>query len=322
MTDHGGNLDMAMASFGGSADDWIDLSTGINRVPWPMPQPSLAAHTALPTAAAMRALTEAARHCYRADGTIIPLAGAQQAIQLLPRLLPSGIARVLSPTYNEHAKSLTAAGWQVETVTDFADLAGADLAVVVNPNNPDGRRFAPDALAALSREVGQLIIDESFGDICPDLSLAPKTGAEGLWVLRSFGKFFGLAGLRLGFAIGPEAGAAALADLAGPWPISGAAIEAGTAALADTAWHDATRKRLAEDANRLDAITPWRLVGGTDLFRLYDTPDAIAAQQHLARHRIWSRIFPWSKRLIRLGLPAPEEWDRLAEALRSAQAAG
>ncbi len=313
MRDHGGNLDAAQARWGGQ--DWIDLSTGINRLPWSVPDLPARAWTDLPTRADMDRLAGAARAAWGVSGAIVPLAGASQAIQLIPRLGPPGLARVLSPTYNEHAAALESAGWRAERVAEPEALAGADLAVVVNPNNPDGRHMPPDALLALLPQVGALVVDESFADPTPRMSLAGETGRPGLWVLRSFGKFYGLAGLRLGFALGEEVAAARLAALAGPWPVSGAAVEVGAQALADRDWQRASADRLARDALRLDRLSPWPLVGGTALFRLYDTPDAGAAQERLARHRIWSRIFPWSPRLIRLGLPAPSEWDRVAMAL-------
>ncbi|MFT4151924.1 MAG: threonine-phosphate decarboxylase CobD [Paracoccaceae bacterium] len=313
MRDHGGNLDEARARWGGG--DWIDLSTGINRVPWPVPDLPSRAWTDLPTTADMRLLCDAARAAWGVSGAVVPLAGASQAIQLIPRLSSPGCARVLSPTYNEHAAALKIAGWRVEPVATPEALAGADLAVVVNPNNPDGRQLTPAALLALLPRVGTLVVDESFADPLPALSLAGESGRAGLWVLRSFGKFYGLAGLRLGFALATPEPAARLAALAGPWPVSGAAVDIGARALADQDWQRATTGRLAQDARRLDALSPWPLAGGTPLFRLYDTPDAAAAQERLARHRIWSRIFPWSPGLIRLGLPAPGEWDRVAAAL-------
>lgn len=322
MLDHGGNMDAAMARFGGGPQDWIDLSTGINRVPYPLPDLPARAWTDLPTQADMARLVTAAQEAWGIGGAVLPLSGAQQAIQLIPRLRGPGYARVLSPTYNEHAASLRAAGWQVEAVATLADLAGADLAVVVNPNNPDGQHHDADRLLDLVPQVGQLVVDESFADPYPGQSLAGQTGLPGLWVLRSFGKFYGLAGLRLGFALGPQADVARLSALAGPWPVSGAAIAIGCQALGDRLWQAQTVARLTEDAARLDALCPLVLGGGTALFRLYESPDAARVQEHLARHRIWSRIFPWSPRLVRLGLPAPVEWSRVAAALGQMRAAG
>ena len=178
--------------------------------------------------------------------------------------------------------------------------------------------FRSDLLALLPR-VGHLVIDESFADAVPQLSLAAEADRQGLLILRSFGKFYGLAGLRLGFAIGNAADVARLAAMAGPWPVSGAAIAIGSRALRDDAWAEATSARLVRDCVRLDEMMQaqgWRLVGGASLFRLYETPDAVAAQEKLARGRVWSRVFAQRPTWLRLGLPGSEaEWTRVAEVL-------
>jgi cobalamin biosynthetic protein CobC len=322
--DHGGNTDAARLRFGGDGADWLDLSTGINPVPYPMPDLPARSWTALPTRDDMAALSAVAAACYGTRAEVVPLAGAQGAIQAVPYLDARGAARVLGPTYNEHAAALRYAGWAVEEVGTPEALAGADLAVVVNPNNPCGRRHAPDALLALAGHVGCLVVDESFADAEPDLSLAPLLdGVGNVVVLRSFGKFYGLAGLRLGFALCDGALAGRLREMAGPWPVSGPAIAAGRVALGDTGWQATTCARLTRDAARLDAMAAaagWRLIGGTPLFRSYHVADATAAQESLARARIWSRIFPWSPTWIRLGLPGTEEdWARLSAALSAAR---
>lgn len=319
--DHGGDLDRAMAHFGGAPEDWIDLSTGINRQPYPIPTLAPRLWRDLPRAADMAALKAAAARAYGLSADqILPLSGAQAAIQAYPRLDRPGLARIIGPTYNEHAGALVTLGWRVETVSDLAGLAGADLAVVVNPNNPDGRFWGPEALLDASRGVGRLIVDESFADPVPNLSLAGKAGQGGLIVLRSFGKFWGLAGLRLGFLLGSADDVARVAALCGPWAVSGPACAIGAAALDDGAWRVATIARLAIEATRLDALAAmagWSLVGGAHLFRTYATPDAGQAQSQLARARIWSRIFPYSAHWIRLGLPGTaQEWARLEAALR------
>lgn len=317
--DHGGDLDKAIAEYGGSAEDWIDLSTGINRQPYPVPELTAEAWTRLPAAEDVRRLCGAAQRAYRSDAPIVPLAGAQAAIQLVPRMARAGRAAVLGPTYNEHAAALRASGWQVIEVATLDDLKGADLAVVVNPNNPDGRVHQPDDLSRLSENVGRLVVDESFVDATPELSLAPQAEETGVLVLRSFGKFYGLAGLRLGFVLGPSDDIARLRELAGPWAVSGAAIEIGSAALGDARWAAATMRRLKEDAERLDALAAtagWSRIGGTALFRLYSAADAAAVRAQLARHHIWSRAFPWSAHYLRLGLPGNElEWERLEAAM-------
>ncbi|MEP6018016.1 MAG: threonine-phosphate decarboxylase CobD [Paracoccaceae bacterium] len=320
--DHGGNLDAAIETYGGAFDEWIDLSTGINPTPYPVPPISLDAWSALPRKSDMARLNIVAAKAYGTDATPIAFAGAQGAIQVIPFLTRPQTARILTPTYNEHAASLTANGWNVENVATLKDQVGADLAVVVNPNNPDGGRYDPQTLIELARQVGLLIIDESFADPEPELSAAPliKDTTENVVVLRSFGKFYGLAGLRLGFALTGARLRARLADLAGPWPIAGPAIEIAQTALADTSWQSKTIARLALDAARLDKIAAacdWSLVGGTPLFRTYATANASAAQDRLARHHIWSRIFPYSQSWIRLGLPgSAKELERIDVALR------
>lgn len=310
MRDHGGNMDWAMARYGGA--DWIDLSTGINRLAYPVPDIDSVLWQRLPTASDMAALLGAAAAHYGTDAPVMACAGAQAAIQMIPHL-GRGQARIVTPTYNEHAAALRGAGWQVAEVANLSDLSGADLAVVVNPNNPDGRCYDPRDLAALRPHVGRLVVDESFGDVAPHLSALPF----GVTVLKSFGKFWGLAGLRLGLVFGE--GVAELRAMAGPWPVSGPALQIATRAYQDRAWADDTRARLSQDSIRMDALARragWGIVGGTDLFRLYDTPNAETTQDHLARHRIWSRIFPYSKTWLRLGPPGPEsEWARLTAAI-------
>ena len=329
--DHGGDLDRARAAYGGAAGAWIDLSTGINRVPYPMPALAPADLCALPQRDARDDLIAAARKAYATRAAILPLAGAQAAIQLVPALVrervagPGAIdARVVAPTYNEHAGALTGAGIAVRAVAAPCDLAGADVAVAVNPNNPDGREYPPAELIALAKNVGLLVIDESFADAMPELSLAPHLGEgapDNILVLRSFGKFYGLAGLRLGFVLGAAPLIARLESMAGPWAVSGPAIAAGRIALRDAPWRARSIARLAEDCARLDALaiaSGWDLVGGTALFRTYTIPGgAASAQDALAGHHIWSRVFPYADDWLRLGLPGDEaEWRRLGEALR------
>ncbi len=304
--DHGGGLDAAAARFGGARGDWLDLSTGINPLPYPLPDLPANAWTALPDAAAARALGDAARAFWSVPDRagLLAAPGASALIARIPALAPPGRVAIPGPTYNEHGAAFVAQGWQVVR-------AGAvDAAVVVHPNNPDGRVWAADALPAAPLT----IIDESFCDVMPDASLVGLAARPGVIVLKSFGKFWGLAGLRLGFAIGDPSLLARLAAALGPWPVSGPALAVGAAALRDAGWAEATRARLDADAARLDGIMAAagaRTLGGTPLFRLYDTDDPAGWQARLAARRVWSRIFPYSDRWLRLGLPAPDGWARL-----------
>jgi cobalamin biosynthetic protein CobC len=311
--DHGGGIDAARARWGGERADWLDLSTGINPVPWGGASPGAGvapeAWAALPDRGAQEAFVAAARRAWRVpDGAAaLPLPGASAAIALLPRLVPPGRACVPGPTYNEHAAGFRAAGWSV------GEAGAADAFVAVHPNNPDGRLWRAKDLPPARLT----ILDESFCDLLPDASLIALAARPGVVVLKSFGKFWGLAGLRLGLAAGDPAHLAALAEAVGPWPVSGPALAIGTAALADPAWAGEARARLARDAARLGAaLAPHaEPAGGTDLFRLVRLPEAGALADRLARHRILVRRFPWSAEHLRVGLPGPRGWARLEAAL-------
>ncbi|WP_296417981.1 threonine-phosphate decarboxylase [Pseudooctadecabacter sp.] len=300
--DHGGGLDAAVAVYGGVRAEWLDLSTGINPVPYPVGKISADAWTALPDSGAMDRLLAAARRFWAVPEhlDIVAANGASALIAAIPHVWTGQRVAIPGPTYNEHRAAFEANGW---TVNEDAP----DVRVMVHPNNPDGRVWTAQDL------VGPCVVDESFCDVCPDASLLGVQSDQ--ITLKSFGKFWGLAGARLGFAICTPEIAMRLRDQLGPWAVAGPTLEIGTRALEDVAWAEATRDRLAEGAKRLDELVGWELVGGTDLFRTYEVPDAAAMQDKLARGHVWSRIFPYSKTWIRLGLPAPDRWDQLKAAL-------
>lgn len=323
---HGGELGLLAARFPDAPRPWIDLSTGIN--PWPYPVPALpdAAWQRLPGHAETQRLLAAAAACYGAPGPdhVAAAPGSQALIQLLPRLRPAGRVAVLGPTYGEHEACWRAAGHAVERLAGAApdgEASGWDVVVTVNPNNPDGRRLDPAGLerlrAALAARGGWLVVDEAFADVAPDIAMAGAAGRPGLIVLRSFGKFFGLAGLRLGFALAAPALRARIEAALGPWAVSGPAIAIATAALADEAWIAATRQRLAAAAARLDGVLAGaglELLGGTALFRLARGGDELF--DRLGRAGILARHFPDHPGLLRLGLPPDEAaFGRLQAAL-------
>lgn len=304
--DHGGGVDKAAAEFGGNRANWIDLSTGINPVPYPVGDISPDAWHALPDHAAQSGLLRAARAFWRVPegAAILATPGASAPIAIAPRLAKARSVHIAAPTYNEHAAAFKAAGWRMTP-----HIAEAHAQVVVHPNNPDGRMFTSDDLQAPLR-----IIDESFCDVMPEASLMDQADVSGTLVLKSFGKFWGLAGVRLGFVIGDPLLIAQLDQMLGPWPVSGPALEIGARALTDPEWAAQTRIRLATDAARLDRLVQnagAMPLGGTTLFRLFEVPDATEWQTRLARHHIWSRVFPYNPRWLRLGLPAPDQWDRV-----------
>jgi cobalamin biosynthetic protein CobC len=245
---------------------------------------------------------------------LLPLAAA---------LVPPGRAAVLGPTYSEHARAAVLAGHTVVETGDIARLADADLAVVVNPNNPDGRLIPPETLCALAGALasrgGLLVVDEAFMDVGPAGASLGDKAEHGLIVLRSFGKFFGLAGLRLGFAIAAPEQAARLRAQLGPWPVAGPAVAIGSLALADTAWIETTRRALTLASQRLDlrlVNAGLEIVGGTSLYRLVRTDRAGIVFEHLGRAGIMVRRFTRAPTWLRFGLPGPESaWQRLGAAL-------
>ena len=323
--EHGGSLAEARARFPGAPEPWIDLSTGIN--PWPYPVPPLPPeHWArLPEPSAHRRLEAAAARAYGvADpAAVVAAPGTQLLIGLLPRLIPAAAVGVLTPTYNEHAASWAAAGARVIPCAELAALAHHPVGVLCNPNNPDGRRHDPAALLRLTERMPLLVVDEAFADLedagPSGLSLAPSVPGEGLVVLRSFGKAYGLAGLRLGFALAPPRLAARLRDALGPWCVSGPALAIGTAALEDGNWRGAAASRCAEAAERLDRLleaSGLTVLGGTSLFRLARCSEAAAIHDRLGRAGIHVRRFSSMPDRLRFGLPPDEPaWSRLAAAL-------
>jgi cobalamin biosynthesis protein CobC len=316
--DHGGELAWAKRRFSRAGDDWLDLSTGINPHAYPFSAPAQAAWTRLPEAAELAALSEAAAACYGAAGVdnLAPVPGVQALIQLLPRLCEPGRVAVVGPTYAEHARAWAAAGHAVEIVSGISTLGDRfDTVVVTNPNNPDGARHAADELAALA---GRVVIDESYADVAPEISLAGHVSAQTV-VMRSFGKFYGLPGLRLGFAIATADLAARIRDAFGPWPVSGPAVAVGREALADSTWANTMRERLAGEASDLEGILAkagLTSLGGTTLFRLVNTPQADAVFERLGNHGILVRRFADQPGRLRFGLPGSDEaLTRLASAL-------
>ncbi|WP_279479239.1 threonine-phosphate decarboxylase CobD [Aureimonas sp. SK2] len=326
---HGGALGAAVARFGGRREDWLDLSTGINPVPPPLPELEPALFARLPEAELEAEAREAARLHYGAapEAGIVAAPGSQALISLLPHLLPSGPAAILHPAYAEHARAFRAAGRAVLGLSDPADApASAAVAVVVNPNNPDGRRFSRESLLeladAMAARGGWLVVDEAFMDADPRESLGPDAGRPGLVVLRSFGKFFGLAGLRLGFALTTRDLAAGIHARLGPWSVSGPALAVGARLMADRETIAALRAAIAvRSALTRGAIAAAGLCpeGEAALFSLVSVPNAHALFEALARRRILVRPFAERPDWLRFGVVRDAaEAERLRAALEAA----
>lgn len=321
--EHGGRLARARRRFPEAPDPFLDLSTGINPVSYPIPPLPPEAWTRLPEPEDLERLQAAAASAHGAadPAMVVAAPGTQLLISLLPHILPHARVTVLSPTYGEHAAAWSAVGARVTEAGTLEDMAGAGAAVVCNPNNPDGARHAPAALLQLARTTGLLVVDEAFIDLEPDPpSLVPHLLDDRIIVLRSFGKSFGLAGVRLGFALAAPALAGRIRAALGPWAVSGPAIAIGTRALSDRAWTLAAAVRRRADATRLDAMlmqAGFTVIGGTCLFRLASSKEAPRWFERLARAGILTRRFPEQPDWLRFGLPGDAgAWERLEGALR------
>jgi cobalamin biosynthetic protein CobC len=325
---HGGDLTEAIARHGGEAASWLDLSTGINPRPWPIPQalPD-SAWQRLPSHADAEALIAAARKTYGVpDGiSIAAAAGTQALIQWLPYLASPGPVAIVGPTYSEHALAWRNAGRTVIAI-DSLDACpdNAVHAIVVNPNNPDGRITDRAALTRVAMQLkargGWLVVDEAFADVDPAICAVTLCSDLPVLILRSFGKFYGLAGLRLGFAVAAPDIIAQIVAAMGPWPVSGPALLIGASALGDQPWADRTRSALQQQARALDELlvkAGFTIAGGTSLFRLARHPQALKLHAALAQQHIWCRSFDWADDLLRFGLPSDAAGlERLAAALR------
>jgi cobalamin biosynthesis protein CobC len=326
---HGGDLDAARRLFPGAPEPFIDLSTGINPNPYPLPRLPVDLFAQLPTPTAVQALAASAAKAYGAPSAahVVPAPGTQILLPLLAGLVQPGRVAVLAPSYGEFTRAAELAGHRVSAVHELDACADADLVIIANPNNPDGRLLGGNTLRAfveqnLRPRSATLMVDEAFMDVGPPgASLAAEVAHGNVVVLRSFGKFFGLAGARLGFALAAPAEAARLRATLGPWAVSGPALAVGAKALADRAWIERTRYQLAQAAERLDVTLEsagLEVLGGTSLFRLVRAPAANTLFHLLGRAGIFVRTFPDNASWLRFGLPPNERaWRRLETALAS-----
>jgi cobalamin biosynthetic protein CobC len=320
---HGGSLAEAARCFPDAQRPLIDLSTGINPRSYPVPPLPLEIFTRLPEPGALRRLEAIAATAYGVpDASMVVAApGTQILISLLPRLFPQVEIGILGQTYAEHEASWAGLGVRVHHATDLRECEGLPAAVLCNPNNPDGRRVDPALIAMVAEKMSLLVVDEAFADLEPSpISAARFLGAPGLVILRSFGKSYGLAGIRLGFALAAREKAAAFRAALGPWAVSGAAIEVASRALADESWRrtaaidlDAAVLRLDRALLKAGFATPI----GTRLFRLVEADDALRRFDVLGRAGVFVRRFPDRPRFLRFGIPAEGDWARVEQALEA-----
>ncbi|WP_316862347.1 threonine-phosphate decarboxylase CobD [uncultured Cohaesibacter sp.] len=326
---HGGDLSAAMARFGGTNEGWLDLSTGINHTSFPFDrETALDGIGPLPNQSDLVDCLAAARVAYGVpdDVSIVASPGTQSIIQSMPVLLGTNQScLILGPTYSEHQRSMARAGVDVAMINELPkEFFPGDCLLVCNPNNPDGRRLEADLLVDLAgklhKQRGLLIIDEAFADVDPDVSAMGYLGSmPNCVIMRSFGKFYGLSGIRLGFLMGHESQISKIRDMLGPWAVSTPALRVGTEALNNVKWQQEQREYLMAQAEQMDKILDKRglyMAGGTPLFRLVIKEDARDLHRKLAEMHIWTRIFDYRSDYIRFGIPYDQKtMTRLDEAL-------
>lgn len=310
--EHGGALDRAVARFGGRPQDWLDLSTGINPEHFPLPEFAPEIWNRLPDEGLLRETLRRARAYYGAGGgaPIVAAPGTQALIQLVPTLVSPSTVAIVGPTYQEHAASFSAAGWQVVQCAAIDEIPdNAIAAVIVNPNNPDGRTTPRQELLQLAQELGArggfVVVDEAFADAQPKISVANDAADAPMIVLKSFGKFFGLAGIRLGFAISNAGIVETIRRRLGPWAVPGPTLAIACHAFGNDEALKGFRARL--DRRRLDLSAVLercglKEMGGTALFSLVDHADAHRLYTILCERLILVRKFDYAPRWLRIGL--------------------
>jgi cobalamin biosynthesis protein CobC len=324
---HGGNIAAARSLYPDAPEPWIDLSTGISPISYPIGTVAASAWTRLPEPSDATALECTARRAYGGtdETPLVAGAGTQALLQWLPRIVPARRVAILGPTYTGHQTAWRDAGADVEIVGSLDQLRSHDVAVVVNPDNPTGRLIVREPLLSLAadlhRRAGLLVVDEAFMDVIgPAASVIPVLPPRGLVVLRSFGKAYGLAGVRLGFLAGPADLVERMRQVMGVWNLSGPAIAIGRRALSDTDWLAGTVRRLNDGVSRLDALLQDAgcvVEGGTPLFRYARSEAAPQIFDRLCRAGILTRPFADRPDHLRLGIPADDAaWVRLAAALK------
>jgi cobalamin biosynthetic protein CobC len=327
MLEHGGRLRRAARDYGIPMADWLDLSTGINPDMYPVPAIDPLAWQRLPEDDDG---LEAAAAAYYGSGRLLALPGSQAAIQALPSLFAPMAVVCVSPLYEEHPRAWERAGHRLRRLPSLQRALSVmtPLVLLCNPNNPTAERIPRDALLDAAKELrqrgGWLVVDEAFGDPAPEDAVAALAGcdaAPNLIALRSLGKFFGLAGARVGFVFAAADRLDRLRETIGPWSIAHPSRGVARRALEDAAWQAVAREKLAAASRRLaEMLSPLGAVRRTALFCAVEGKEgaplpAAALAGHFARRAILVRRFD-AHGLLRFGLPGGEAgWRRLEAAV-------
>ncbi|MBO6918350.1 MAG: threonine-phosphate decarboxylase [Rhizobiaceae bacterium] len=322
--EHGGNLEEAIKVYGGERSEWIDISTGISPFTTPMPEISLDDWQRLPEPSSLSELAHLAQRYYGADQKCVVTSGSQFVINHLPDLLEGDVG-IVEPTYGEYAGAFARQNRHFTSISSIDDIGDVQSIILANPNNPTGRVFSRDELlnlaAKLSARGGYLVVDEAFCDVCDQAAMLSGNSIDNLIVLRSFGKFFGLAGARIGFVFAQDNILHQIEQLQGPWAISGPSMAVAKHVLMSNHIHqDLLKKITTRHTDMLNMLkdTGVEIIGGTKLFMLVGHENAIDLHAYLLKHKILTRKFSYHSKWLRLGLTRDQEEDgRLRDAISS-----
>ncbi len=322
--EHGGNLEKAIKIYGGERSEWIDISTGISPFSAPIPELSLESWQRLPEPSSLSELAHIAQRYYGASQKCVVTSGSQFVINHLPDLLEGDVG-IVEPTYGEYAGAFARQNRDFRSISSIDDIGDVQSIILANPNNPTGRVFSQkelfDLAAKLSACSGYLIVDEAFCDVSDQTSMLAGNSIDNLIVLRSFGKFFGLAGARIGFVFAQDEILDQIEQLQGPWAVSGPSMAVAKHVL--TSNHirqDLLKKITTRHSDMLNMLkdTGLEIIGGTKLFMLVGDDNAIDLHEHLLKHKILTRKFDYQSKWLRLGLTRNQEEDgRLKDAISS-----
>lgn len=326
---HGGQLQQAKSQFPHVLQNWIDLSTGINPYAYPFSRISIEYAAQLPSINDEWRLRELAalRYGVKEVNLIAAAPGTQILISLLPYIFEAKQVCILCPTYMEHINSWQQAGilvHQVHSLEEFMGFANQDqiIGIICNPNNPDGRllniKQMQEIISGWDCFDNHIIVDEAFMDF-EEQSIAALLPHPALTILRSFGKTYGLAGVRLGFLLSDTRIIEKVKAMLGPWSLSGQALQIGLQALQDQEWLLQAKNQLAKQVQQLDKLfinNNCKIVGGTHLFRLVEMKDARIFWKHLANHGIWVRRFDYNLQWLRFGLSQEQDWSKIQNVIK------
>lgn len=330
---HGGNLTEAIKQYNITKENWLDLSTGISPWTYPFqPLPDRVWQELPPSGSEL--LASAAKFYDVKQNSITATPGSQIAIRLLPQLFEPSKVAIPTLGYKEHAASWQMANHQTlhyHDATELLELINTNRVehvVVINPNNPNGEKLNLRTLDRIILKIsGICIIDEAFidyydddfdeGDDSTSISSATKVLSDfeydNLIILRSVGKFFGLAGIRLGFCIGFHPSLQTLNALLQPWSISHASQYIGIQALQDKQWQQQQRVKIKQHQNAfqmaLNDLLNQHLEQHTSaeagLFTTVFADDTALNKLHhqLAKQGILTRLDNDQQSWLRFGLP-------------------